>query len=106
MHFVNETFYVVSVLKDKFLKEPSDTTAAVGQSVTLHCDPPRGKPDPKVRGELLFLSDMSWLNVTIKLCSWCKTTWPFGVGVGVLGLVFVYECGLSLLLCLSKIKSL
>jgi len=59
MHFVNETFYVVSVLKDKFLKEPSDTTAAVGQSVTLHCDPPRGKPDPKVRGELLFLSDMS-----------------------------------------------
>ncbi|WAR04203.1 ROBO2-like protein [Mya arenaria] len=38
----------IAVLKDKFLAEPSDTTAAVGQSVTLHCNPPRGKPEPKV----------------------------------------------------------
>ncbi|XP_052243255.1 roundabout homolog 1-like isoform X2 [Dreissena polymorpha] len=38
----------IAVLKDKFITEPTDTTSAVGQSVTLHCNPPRGKPDPKV----------------------------------------------------------
>lgn len=39
---------MISVLKDKFEQEPADTTAAVGDSIRLNCDPPRGKPDPKV----------------------------------------------------------
>lgn len=48
---------ILSVLKDTFVKEPSDTTSAVGQTVVLNCSPPRGKPDPKViwrkNGELV-----------------------------------------------------
>ena len=39
---------LVSVLRDDFRQEPMDTTTAVGQTVVLHCRPPRGKPDPKV----------------------------------------------------------
>ena len=45
---LKECCCLFSVLKEKFVQEPSDTTTAVGQSVTLYCDPPRGKPDPKV----------------------------------------------------------
>ena len=36
------------MLKDDFRQEPQDTTTAVGQTVILHCKPPRGKPEPKV----------------------------------------------------------
>lgn len=59
---------IFSVLKDKFNAEPSDTTAAVGQSVTLQCDPPRGKPDPKViwrkNGEAVQTDNRVHITVT------------------------------------------
>lgn len=48
MFWNNNHTCLISVLKDKFQTEPSDTTATVGQSVTLRCEPPKGKPDPKV----------------------------------------------------------
>ena len=38
----------VSVLKDDFRATPADTDAAVGETVSLDCSAPRGRPEPEV----------------------------------------------------------
>ncbi|XP_053408441.1 roundabout homolog 2-like isoform X2 [Mercenaria mercenaria] len=38
----------VAVIKDDFRQEPVDTTRSIHSTVTLHCKPPRGEPDPKI----------------------------------------------------------
>lgn len=36
------------VLKDEFRESPQDQSAAVGETVTFHCRPPKGEPEPSV----------------------------------------------------------
>jgi len=37
------------VIRDEFREQPSDTDVATGDVATLHCKPPRGEPEPRVR---------------------------------------------------------
>ena len=48
------------VMRDDFRLSPSDVPAAVGDTATFHCQPPVGKPDPKVlwrKGQELIQGD-------------------------------------------------
>ncbi|KAL4228715.1 Leucine rich repeat C-terminal domain [Mactra antiquata] len=41
----------VAVIKDEFRQQPVDTLRAIHSTVTLHCKPPRGEPDPDISWE-------------------------------------------------------
>ncbi|KAF5405878.1 hypothetical protein PHET_00629 [Paragonimus heterotremus] len=45
-----ETIVTEAYLDRKFLVEPTSTDIAVGNRLTLSCVPPKGKPDPELRG--------------------------------------------------------
>ncbi|XP_060067917.1 roundabout homolog 1-like isoform X3 [Ylistrum balloti] len=38
----------IAVLKDNFRESPSSQSAAVGETVTFHCQPPKGEPEPTI----------------------------------------------------------
>ncbi|XP_069115419.1 roundabout homolog 2-like isoform X2 [Argopecten irradians] len=38
----------IAVLKDNFRESPSGQSAAVGETVTFHCQPPKGEPEPTI----------------------------------------------------------
>ena len=45
-------FFSSLVIKDDFREQPaSETDVAIGHEAVLHCKPPRGEPEPKVRWE-------------------------------------------------------
>jgi len=49
------------VIRDEFREQPADTDVAAGDVAVLHCKPPRGDPDPKVR----WMKDGSFLVVSL-----------------------------------------